>query len=148
MAELCLIYRIFSKDTVFFIVYSLDNLRLFPIMLNALCFSTVFNLVVNDSNCGASITSAVYIINLNVYVFAWYCSIKQITTDLKKTSENYSFLIPVNDCSCQCYVEVCNDFCQRNSRLNLINEYHYLLMAKRICLYLNIFPEWALLKLD
>lgn len=72
-------------------------------MLNALFFSTVFNLVVNDSNCGASTTSPVYIINLNVYVFAWYCSIKQIT-DLKKTSENYSYLIPVNDCLFHSYV--------------------------------------------
>jgi len=73
-------------------------------MLNALFFSTVFNLVVNDSNCGASTMSLVYIINLNVYVFTWYFSIKQITTDLKKTSEKYSFLVPVKDCSFHFYV--------------------------------------------
>lgn len=131
--------KVFFLSVCLFVVYSFDKIRFFLIMFSSAVFSSVFNLVLSVSNCGASCTSSVYIINL-ICMFAQYCLI--IHNRNWKMLENCSFLIPVNDCLLfHCYAKVCNDFCQKNlrHRLNLINEYHYLLIAWRIYLLSKYF---------
>lgn len=78
MTELCLINRILEKKKSVFVCLSyslsLDKIRLFLILFSSVVFSSVFNSVLSVSNCGASSTSSVYIINL-ICMFAQYCLI-------------------------------------------------------------------------